>query len=269
MTSQNDNIWQGAYKIPWDEPDFSRRMLAEHLSQEHDAASRRTEWIEKQVAWIHRELLHGQSSTILDLGCGPGLYSHRLTERGHRCQGIDFSPASIAYAQQHNPDISRTSFLLGDIRSAAFGEPYDLVILLFGELNVFAPFEVSAILSKVWVCLCPQGRLIVEMQTPEAVERVGRSEPYEYKVQSGLFSDRPHHCRCENQWLADQKVALSTFRVAETDGGQTLVYRSTTQAWTDAELMDVFTHAGFHGMVRCKEWPCNDDGFALWAAGKR
>jgi len=47
MAAQDDNIWHGAYKIPWDDPDFSRRMLAEHLSQEHDMASRRVEWIDR------------------------------------------------------------------------------------------------------------------------------------------------------------------------------------------------------------------------------
>ena len=39
-------------KIPWDEPAFSQRMLANHLSQDHDWASRRQEIIEQQVEWI-------------------------------------------------------------------------------------------------------------------------------------------------------------------------------------------------------------------------
>ena len=30
--------WHGAYKIPWEDPDFSKRMLAEHLAQDHDMA---------------------------------------------------------------------------------------------------------------------------------------------------------------------------------------------------------------------------------------
>jgi hypothetical protein len=60
MTMQDHDVWSGAYKIPWDEPGFSQRMLAEHLSQEHDLASRRTEWIERQVAWIDTELLGGR-----------------------------------------------------------------------------------------------------------------------------------------------------------------------------------------------------------------
>ena len=57
MTVSSDELWTGAYKIPWDDPAFSRRMLNEHLSQEHDLASRRVEWIDRQVEWIHRGLL--------------------------------------------------------------------------------------------------------------------------------------------------------------------------------------------------------------------
>ena len=87
-------------KIPWDDPDFSRRMLREHLSQEHDAASRRTPQIDQGVAWIHATVLHGQPSSILDLGCGPGFYTHRFVNLGHTCVGIDFGPASIEYARR-------------------------------------------------------------------------------------------------------------------------------------------------------------------------
>ena len=28
--------WDEGDNIPWDDPDFSKRMLAEHLSQSHD-----------------------------------------------------------------------------------------------------------------------------------------------------------------------------------------------------------------------------------------
>ncbi|GKN61309.1 hypothetical protein NUKP86_16780 [Klebsiella variicola] len=67
-------------KIPWDEPAFSQRMLANHLSQYHDWASRRQKVIEQQVEWIASQLSPG--AHILDLGCGPGFYTHRLAERG-------------------------------------------------------------------------------------------------------------------------------------------------------------------------------------------
>ena len=36
----NPTPWSEGDNIPWDDSDFSERMLAEHLSQEHDLASR-------------------------------------------------------------------------------------------------------------------------------------------------------------------------------------------------------------------------------------
>ena len=267
MTARNDNIWHGAYKIPWDNPDFSRRMLAEHLTQDHDLASRRAEWIDRQVAWIHDDLLDGRPASILDLGCGPGFYSHRLTMRGHRCRGIDFGPASIEHAQQHNPDESLCTFVLSDIRQAAFGGPYDLAMILFGELNVFSPAEAMAILRKARAALTPTGRLIVEMQTPEAVQSAGRSEPSEQQSESGLFSDRPHLCRTENRWLPDQQAAVQTFHITETGSGQSQEFRSTTQAWPDRNLIELLTDADFDGPAPRDDWPSNTDTLKLWLAG--
>src|SRR6266542_3437561 len=87
--------WREGDNIPWHEPAFSARMLAEHLSQAHDAASRRAATIDRQVAWIHEAVLRGRPTRILDLGCGPGLYTGRLARLGHTCVGIDYSPAAI------------------------------------------------------------------------------------------------------------------------------------------------------------------------------
>lgn len=80
---------QRAHKIPWNDPAFSARMLAEHLSQAHELASRRTETIARQVAWIHDALLGGRPSRVLDLGCGPGLYSYAAAIRVIDREGID------------------------------------------------------------------------------------------------------------------------------------------------------------------------------------
>lgn len=73
-------------KIPWDEPAFSQRMLENHLSQDHDWASRRLTVIEQQVDWITRQLPTG--ARILDLGCGPGFYTRLLAENGFTCTSI-------------------------------------------------------------------------------------------------------------------------------------------------------------------------------------
>jgi hypothetical protein len=51
--------WQEGDNIPWNDPALSARMLDEHLSQAHDAASRRSATIDRQVTWIQRTLLRG------------------------------------------------------------------------------------------------------------------------------------------------------------------------------------------------------------------
>jgi 2-polyprenyl-3-methyl-5-hydroxy-6-metoxy-1,4-benzoquinol methylase len=111
--------WAEGETIPWSDPHFSSRMLKEHLSQEHDGASRRFEVIDQHVGWIHHEVLSERPTRILDLGCGPGLYTSRLSRLGHECTGIDFSPASIAYARkQAEREVLRCTYLQEDIRTA-------------------------------------------------------------------------------------------------------------------------------------------------------
>ena len=241
-------------------------MLREHLSQDHDLASRRFEWVDRQVTWIHEQLLNGSTSRILDLACDPGLYSHRLTNLGHRCLGIDFGPASIEYARQHNPDNTRCNFILGDIRRIPFNGLYDLGMILYGELNVFSPPEALAILRKVRASLEPKGRLMIEVQNPQAVESMGRAEPSEQHLQSGLFSDRPHVWRTENRWLPDQKVAIQTFSITEGESGKKRLYRSTTKAWPPNKLHLLLTNAGFSTPSPDNTWPINSDALSLWTA---
>ena len=103
--------------IPWHEPAFSQRMLKEHLSQDHDLASRRSHKIDKQVQWINQELLSSKPARILELACGPGLYTNRLAALGHECVGIDYSPASIAHASERaKQDDLACTYLHQDIR---------------------------------------------------------------------------------------------------------------------------------------------------------
>jgi SAM-dependent methyltransferase len=141
--------WDEGDNIPWNDPDFSKRMLKEHLSQAHDAASRRIEKIEEQVNWIHHKVLLGRPTQILELGCGPGLYTSRLARRGHTCVGIDYSPASIAYAADcAGQEDLHCTYRRQDIRQAEYGAGFGLVMLIYGELNVFRPADARNILDK-------------------------------------------------------------------------------------------------------------------------
>ncbi|MGE5224573.1 MAG: class I SAM-dependent methyltransferase, partial [Omnitrophica WOR_2 bacterium] len=210
--------WSEGDNIPWNDPDFSARMLKEHLSQEHDAASRRSFIIDRQVAWIHHDLLQEKPSIVLDLGCGPGLYTSRLAKLGHACTGIDYSPASIAYAcQDADRGKLNCQYLQEDIRQAEYGTGYDLAMLLFGEFNVFSPQDARQILRKTWAALKPSGILLLEPHTWEYVHSLGCKPPSWSTHSSGLFSDRPHLYWEDRTWDEPAAAATTRYYIVDTE----------------------------------------------------
>jgi len=238
--------WAEGEKIPWNEPGFSQRMLREHLSQAHDAASRRAATIDRHVAWIHGHVLAGMPSRVLDLGCGPGLYASRLARLGHTCRGIDFSPASLAYArEQAEREGLACDYVEADIRLADFGSGHDLAMLIYGEFNVFRPEDAAHILTKAWAALAPGGRLLLEPHTFEAVRQIGvRGSSWTAAV-AGLFSPTPHLCLEEHFWHAEPRVAINRWYIVEAASGQVTRYADSMQAYTDAEYVALLETCGF------------------------
>jgi SAM-dependent methyltransferase len=238
--------WAEGEKIPWNEPGFSRRMLKEHLSQEHDAASRRSDLIDRHVDWIHTNVLQQRPSRILDLGCGPGLYTSRLARLGHTCRGIDFSLASIEYARQvaEQEQLSCT-YELADIRKARFGSNNNLVMLVFGEFNVFRPDEANLLVKKAAASLAPGGCLLLELHPYETVEKLGRGSSSWYTAETGLFGEYPHLGLQENYWDGGHHVAINRWYVINALTGEVLRHSASNQAYTHQELIDIFTQSGF------------------------
>jgi len=241
--------WEEGEKLPWDDPEFGQRMLKEHLSQQHDAASRRTPRIKKHIAWIHGHVLSGQPARLLDLGCGPGLYAARLTKLGHTVTGIDFSPASIAYATKTaEKEHLSIEYRLADLRKADFGSGYDLVMFIYSEFNVFRPAEANDILKKAYAALKPGGQIMLEVNTVEAVDQRGNQPAMWYSSKSGLFSDQPHLCLMDNFWDEEQAVATERFFIVNPQTGEAARYAFSTQAYTEEQYSEMLTQAGFRNI---------------------
>lgn len=222
-------------KIPWDDPEFSARMLREHLSQDHDAASRREAIIDRHVAWIQQTFLQGQPVRILDLGCGPGFYARRLAALGHHCTCIDFSPASIDYARQHD---AASEYRLGDLRTVNFGSGYDLALLIYGELNAFSADEARQIVAKAHAALRPGGTLVCEVHPYAVVERVGQEAPSWFTARAGLFSPRPHLCLMESSFVDER--AVTQYYIIDAQDGRLTQYTTMLQAYTEDAYRALF-----------------------------
>ncbi|MDD9942207.1 MAG: class I SAM-dependent methyltransferase [Myxococcales bacterium] len=246
--------WVEGDNIPWDEPGFSRRMLEEHLSQAHDLASRREPVIEAHVDFIRRQLRHrqadgqvdGQAARVLDLGCGPGLYLHRLARLGFQCRGIDFSPAAIGHGREvAASEQLECSFEQADLREADFGEGYEGVLLLFGQINVFERERAQDILRRARAALVPGGKLVLEAQELEAVRGEARTTTDWRAMQAGLFSSTPHLLLHERFWDEPSLTATERWYVVDAETAVVQRHAASTCGYTGDGLRRLLTTVGF------------------------
>jgi SAM-dependent methyltransferase len=236
--------WVEGDNIPWDDPDFSRRMLREHLSQDHGKASRKLDVIDRQVAWISASTNLADGSRVLDLGCGPGLYCTRLAQLGCTCNGIDYSPASIEFATQEAKRAGLDCrFVHGDIRRADFGRDHNLILFLFGEFNSFTREDALSILNSCYDSMTNGGTLILEPKRFEAYEQ--KITQSWYSSELGLFSDGPHIVLTEASWDKISKIETTRFHVIETKTGEVSRIASSSQAYTHKEYTLLLGDCGF------------------------
>jgi len=237
--------WTEGDTIPWDEPAFSQRMLQEHLSQNHDWASRRAVLIDAHVAWLHTEFLTGEPRKILDLGCGPGLYTDRLAALGHHCVGMDHSPASIDYATRQAASAGQSiTYQEDDIRTASFGSGYDLVLMAFGELNVFAETTARDIVTRAADALSPSGVLVVEVHHEAAVRQIATQPATWASHRQGLFSGAPHLLLQECFWDEPSRAATRRYFVVDLATGTVTRHAASYQAYTDEAYRALLNDCG-------------------------
>ena len=115
----------------WDNDYVSKGMLQAHLDESLDSASRNIKFVNKSVNWISELFPPTKYHNLLDLGCGPGIYTERFYNRGYYVTGIDISKRSIMYAKQsamkNNMNID---YILNSYIEYEFQKTFDLVTLI-------------------------------------------------------------------------------------------------------------------------------------------
>ena len=79
-------------RVPfWNDKYISQQMLKAHLDPNFDGASRKLDFINKSVNWINKIAPPQKYKSLLDMGCGPGIYAEKFATSGYKVTGIDFS----------------------------------------------------------------------------------------------------------------------------------------------------------------------------------
>ena len=228
----------------WDDPHISHGMLAAHLNPSVDLASRRPETIDRIVAWIVETLGLEPGDSVLDLGCGPGLYAQRFARQGLRVSGVDYSQRSIEYArQQAAEDGLDIHYRYEDYLTVGDREQYTAAFLIYGDFCPLSPEKRARLLGNVRHALLPGGRFVLDVTTREG-RMLWKSENRWYVVESGFWKPGRHLVLEQGFDYPEQAIYLDQYIVIEGDG-KVSVYRNWFQDYTVATITLELEEGGF------------------------
>ena len=228
----------------WDDPHISAQMLKWHLDPNNDVASRQPKTIQKTVDWIIATLGLKPGASILDLGCGPGLYAACLAESGLHVTGVDYSRRSIEYAtqyaQQHGLDIQ---YRYQDYLMLDDEQQYEAALLIYGDLCPLSPTQRQTLLGNVCHALKPGGHFAFDVTTRIHRQKHGNRNGW-YAVESGFWKPDPHLVLEEGFDYPEQSIFLDQAIVVE-ENGKISVYRNWFQDYDRATIIAELEQAGF------------------------
>jgi len=228
----------------WDDPHISAQMLKVHLDPNHDLASRRPETIQRSVEWLVASLGLQAGDTVLDLGCGPGLYAACLAKKGLRVTGVDYSRRSIDYATQvareHDLDIH---YRYQDYLTLEDKNQYAAALLIYGDFCPLSPEQRSRLLGNVRRALKPGGYFVFDVTTWAHRQKHGNRNGW-YAVEAGFWKPTPHLVLEEGFDYPEQSIYLDQAIVIE-EGGKVSVYRNWFQDYSRESITRELAAGGF------------------------
>ena len=232
----------------WDDPYISQQMLKAHLDPQTDAASRKLETIDSSVAWIISQLNLVPGCKILDLGCGPGLYTIRFSRRGCRVTGIDFSPNSIdcarLQARQEGLDID---YVCQDYLTLDYDGVFDAVSLIYYDLGVLAEAERNQLLERVARALKPGGFFIFDVVTEFCRSEAKMHRNWDLCLSKGFWRPGPYLELFQTWDYPEAQAYLDQYLILE-ESGKLSAYNIWEHYFSKGKLYKELTRAGFARM---------------------
>lgn len=191
IVSNELSLYQRGKDFLWTDPYISKQMLKHHLNLSSNAASRNIEAIDATIRriseWIPPE------SSIVDLGCGPGLYTERLHAMGYHVTGIDISNESIVYArasaerQRMDIDYYQQNYL-----TDALPGTFDAALCIYADFGALTPAEQTIFLRNVEASLSEGGIIIFDVFNESYNENRSEERTWGFTPEADFWTDEEH-----------------------------------------------------------------------------
>lgn len=179
----------------WTDPHLSAQLLRCHLDPELDAASRPHAFIDRSVAWLVDTFEVGPGRRVLDLGCGPGLYAHRLARAGARVTGMDLSARSLDHARAAAAgDGLDVTYVQGDYLAEADvpAGPFDLALVIYCDYGAMGPADRRRLLVTVRSRLALGGVLVLDVHALPRLAAIAPGTDIALAPAGGFWTPGPY-----------------------------------------------------------------------------
>lgn len=217
-------LYDKGTSVMWTDQYISKKLLDLHLNPDIDAASRSKEKIENISNWILKQS-HKSKMNILDLGCGPGLYSELLAKRGHSITGVDYSENSIQYAiNQAKEKQLDIEYIHQNYMDLDYENQFDLVILIYLDFCVLLPQEREKVLENIYRSLKKGGQFIFDVVNAKNIEKKILSKSWEIQ-KNGFWRPTPYIALTNGYHYPEAKVlAEQHIVIGENDNVDTYIF---------------------------------------------
>jgi cyclopropane fatty-acyl-phospholipid synthase-like methyltransferase len=177
-------------------------------------------------------------SRLLDLPSGAGRHAVALAARGYSVTGVDISPYAVSSAEQEARihGVS-ASFMLGDMRDAPPGAPYDGAYCFGNSFGYLSHEDMKRFVGNMFQALRPGGRWVIdtgaaaESLLPHLVgERTGEAGGVTYSV--------------KNRYDASARRLFQTSTLVK--GLQKETTEISQAVYTVSEIQGLLERAGWH-----------------------
>lgn len=261
-----DSIWQDPY--------IARQMLQQHLDPDGEGASRNHEFIQESVTWLTQHFPAKSFAQVLDLGCGPGLYTSPLARFGYQVSGIDFSKISIDYARQQAQEQKLTiNYQLGNylkMLEEGIGEKYQLILLIYCDIGMFSPRQRRELLQACLKHLQVGGSLVFDSFTPEKYHGFIPRSVWKHEPAGGFWSATDCLHLSVQQEVVPGETYLDQHDLLDSDGylqKEFLIWETvTTPEKMKKELVEIgFSQVDFYANVAGDPYSANSETVAFVA----
>lgn len=235
----------GAYTAEelWADPHISEQMLAFHLDGAVALASRTSDFIDRSLAWLTATTGIDTGTGVLDLGCGPGLYSNPIAALGARTVGVDFSARSLEHARRSATAGTMATFIHGNYLDVEIPEEYDVVLLAMCDYCALSPAQRRTLLERIILLLRPGGRFVFDVYGMRSMQERNETARYAPMLMDGFWSREKYHGFVHTFLYETAAVSLDKYDIIEADRWRTIYNWS--QHFSPASLERELAICGF------------------------